>query len=427
VSPETRISPLQVEQALRLLPDVDALAPLRAFLVSTSRGRDATQPYRTVGTRLLLPADLTHAVPRAIARVTEHLRALYDAAVEALQAEQEDDLPAAVASLLRAGELEVQVGRGTQAHAWYDQALRIAETLRDRRPEIAALRRFGDLKTRLGRFDIAARYYQRSLAIAEAERDREGSARACHGLGEVALAQAKWQGAGSWYTRGLQCEADDPSLAAHLHLGLGEAARARGQFETAEDQLGRAQRLFATHGDDVGLARVLNAVGDLEALRERRPEALARYQEAFAHLRPVAGHPQLEIAIRLRICQLYLDWGRLPDAEDEIRRAEETAIVHNATRELARLYLVMGQVRGRQEDDTGFVFFEKAIELCRGPEPTPRLEAEVYLEYGLFRKRLGELEEAEAYLGRAREILEAIGNGPLLARVDAELATFTTV
>jgi tetratricopeptide (TPR) repeat protein len=411
-----------VEQALRLLPDVDALGPLRAFVLSTSHGSDEAEPYRTVGKRYLQPADLRALVPRAAAQVQAHLTALYQAAVDALEAEQRDDQSGAVRALLAAGELEENVGRNAQAREWYDHALHLAEGLRDRRPEITALRRLGNLEAGRDGLEQAARFYQRSLALAEAELDHEGAARACLGLGTVALAQAKWQGAESWFRRGLQCGSEDRVLIARLNLGLGEAARGRSQLAAAADRLTRARELFEEAGHMKGLVRVLNATAQLDALRERRAEALASFREALARLHATGGDARLEIAIRLNICQLYFDWGRLPDAEDEIRAAEDTAVLHNANRDLARLYLLMGKVFGRRGDDTGFVFFEMAVELCRRPEPAPRLEAEVYLEYGLFRKELKEPEEARVYMERAREILDVAGNGPLLARIDAELA-----
>jgi tetratricopeptide (TPR) repeat protein len=426
VSRGAGIPPLRVEQALRLLPDIDALGPLRAFLLATSQGGDEVERYRTVGKRFLQPGDLRALVPRAAAQVAAHLTSLYQAAVDALEAEQRDDQAGAVRALLSCGELEERVGRGSQARAWYHHALQIAEGLRDRRPEITALRRLGHLEAARDAIEQAARYYQRSLVLAEAEMDHEGAARACLGLGAVALAQAKWQGAESWFRRGLQCGAEDRVLIARLHLGLGDAALGRGQMAAAADRLAKARELFEEGRHVTGTVRTLNAQARLDAVRERRAEALASFREALARLQTVGGEPRLEIAIRLNICQLYFDWNRLPDAEDEIRAAEETAILHNAGRDLARLYLLMGRIRGRQHDDTGFVFFEKAVELCRGPEPAPRLESEVYLEYGIYRRDLRDLEEARAYMERAHEILEDVGDGPLLARIDAELAQLPT-
>ena len=62
--------PLRVEQALRVLPDVDALLPLRPFLIAVSRSRPPAEPYETVGKRHLETGELREMVPRAVALVT---------------------------------------------------------------------------------------------------------------------------------------------------------------------------------------------------------------------------------------------------------------------------------------------------------------------------------------------------------------------
>src|SRR5437667_2808084 len=259
VSPVDGQRALRVEQALRLLPDIDALLPLRAFVVRTSRGMSPELPYRTVGKRFVQSGELREFVPRAVARASEHLTALYAAAVEALESEGRGDLPGAVHALLSAGEEEEKVGRFTQARAWYEHALRVAEELRERRPEIRSLRNLGRLDTMRGRQETAARFFQRSLVLAEAEMDAHAAAIACQGLGDVAQAQGKWQGATSWYTRGLQYTESDPALRAALQLGLGEVARARGQLDSAAEWFRQAGALFATLRDHQGSARVLNA------------------------------------------------------------------------------------------------------------------------------------------------------------------------
>jgi tetratricopeptide (TPR) repeat protein len=230
--------------------------------------------------------------------------------------------------------------------------------------------------------------------LAEAEMDARGAAIACRGPGDLAQAQGEWQGAASWYTRGLQYTESEPTLRAALRLGLGEGARAWGHLDNAAECFRHAGDLFATLVDNDGSAWVLNAWGLLESLRVRHVDALARYSEALARLRGGGRAPALQTEVRLNLCDLYLERGRFPNAEDEIRRAEELAIEENLTRQLARLYVIMGQVRGRQGDDTGFVFFEKAVELCRGQVQWPRLE-------------------------RAHEVYEAIGDGAEVARIQA--------
>src|SRR6266536_427467 len=62
----------------------------------------------------------------------------------------------------RARQLEQNLGRFTQARAWYEVALRVAEGLRDRRPEVESLRALGYVCLALGNYADGSRYFQRS-------------------------------------------------------------------------------------------------------------------------------------------------------------------------------------------------------------------------------------------------------------------------
>jgi len=416
---------LRVEQALRLLPDVDDLAALRDHVVALSYARkpetwNAAEPNRTIGKRNIDPTELRKRVPQVLARVSGHVTELYDAAVDALESERKGDLSQAVRALVRAGEHEEKGIRYTQAQAWYRQALGIAEQLRDRQPEMEALCHLGRLEASRGYLDEGARAFQRSLALAEAETDDEHAAGACQGLGDVLFAQSQFPGAEAWYTRGLQYAKHDRKLAGSLNLGLGETALRRGQIAAATERLEQALQNFEALGDQQGIVRTLLARGLIDAAQGRSADVLTTYRAALSQLAP-GSDPALELAVRMRLTELYLELGRLPDAEDEVRRAEELAIAQQQTRALARVYLLLGKMRGAQGDESGFVFFEQAIELCRGGETAPRLEADVYREYAAFRTTMGDRHEARAYLERARDLLRPFKDEAALARIEQDL------
>src|SRR5216117_2657471 len=161
--------------------------------------------------------------------------------------------------------------------------------------------------------------------------------------------------------------------------------------------------------------------GLLEGQLGNEAAAMAAYREALAWAQRAPRDAGLEVAIRLNLAELHLEAGRFLDGDEEMRRAEQVAIAGNLTSRLVQIYMLMGRLRGRQLDETGFVFFEQAVELSRTLEPSPAAEAQVYLEYGLFRERLGQREEARAYLERAREIFDSVGEALERDRVDDEL------
>lgn len=419
---------MKVEQALHLLPDLESVVPLRAALLASSEGSDrvawtSAGAYLTVGKRNLSPDVVRQRMPQLVRAVSDHVAAVYNAYADALDGQERGDLGAAVASLLRAGRLEERAGRLRAARGWYEVALRLAEALQDRRPEVEALLAIGNVCVAIGNAPEGARAYQRSLALAEAEFDQDGAIAACEGLGRAAIEHGEWSGAQAWLARGLRlAEASgDPVRLGRLHRRLGGLADRQGDLVAASDHLRRAREGVEPAGDASEMARILDAQGMLEGRQGRAEVAIAAFREALAWTRRREPDPALETRVRLHLAELLLGAGRALEAEDEMRRAEQLAIAANLSARLVRIYTLMGAQRGRQGDETGFVFFEQAMALCRALERSPALEAEVCYEYGVFKHHLGQRDEARAYLERARELYEAVGGAATLERVRAEL------
>ena len=426
---------MRVEQALRLLPNLEAMMPLRGLLLSSARPDERVQwgsggPYLTVGKREIEPGELTRLMGPVLTAVAEHVAALFATYVGALEAQQRGDSPGAVAALVEAGRLEERVGRLTQAPAWYEVALALAETLQDRRPEVETLLAFGRACLALGQYALGARHYQRALVLSEAEFDQSAAIDASMGLGDAALECGYWSGAQAWYERTLRLtEAGDDRLRlGRIEHRLGLLARRRGDLAAAGERLRHARECLEPLSAGAGheMARVLDAQGELEGALGRPGPAAAAFREALAWVRhdepdPGAAGEGLDVTIRLHLAELLLDTGRLLEAEEEMRRAEQLAITSHQTRALVRIYTLLGGLRGRQGDETGFVFFEQAIALCRALEGPPVDEARAYHAYGLFRQTSGGPDEARAYLERAREIFRSLGVDAEVERVEAEL------
>lgn len=428
-APTPELGPVRVEKALSLLPDLEALAPLKGLLVSLARADERTLwsssgPYLTLGKRGVRPEELRRHLARAFHQITEHLHALYTAYVDALDAQQRAQAAEVVGALVKAGRLEEAVGREAQAEAWYAVAIRVSEALQDRRPEVESLDAVAHLELKLGRHAEGARHFQRALALAEAQFDQHGATASCEGLGDAARAQGQWSGAQAWYARGLRLAvaAADAHWTGRLEHRLGALAFERGDWAGADEHLRHAREQFEPAQSANEMARVLSTQGQLDARLGREAAALTAYREALAWAQLGPRDAGLEVSIRLHVAALHQGVGRLVEAEAELRTAEQAAIGGNLTRRLVEIYMMMGKLRADQGDETGFVFFEQAIELCRALERTPGIEARVYHEYGLFRQRLGgPADEARAYLERARALFDSLGAVAERDRVDAEL------
>ncbi|MFI5403838.1 MAG: hypothetical protein ACHQ1G_12945, partial [Planctomycetota bacterium] len=170
--------PLRVEQALRLVPPIESLAPLRALLLAASRPDEdrmwsSSASYLTLGKRGVVPAELRSRMDAVLQGIRNHLARQFDAAITALDAYQRGERAEAVDALLAAGASEERPCRLATARAWYAVALEIAEGLSGRRPEIDVLLALAGIDRRCGAFGEAGA--QPALVVGLGLREREAA------------------------------------------------------------------------------------------------------------------------------------------------------------------------------------------------------------------------------------------------------------
>jgi tetratricopeptide (TPR) repeat protein len=418
---------VRVEQALRLVPGLEVLAPLRALLLSVSRADEQTRwasagRYLTVSKHAVEAEELRDRLEGMLQQVTGHLRELYHHAVGAIDAQGRGDTAAAIVALRGAGDLEARVGRFKPAEVWYDSALELAISLSDRGPELELLRVLGALCRDLGRYHEAARHCQRSLALAEAEFNRAAVVAACEELGNVHRAMGEMVGARAWYERGLGSNGIAGGRGGWLLLGLGDLARSRGDLVTAAELLDRARTHMEEAVDAAGTAQTLSAQAQMHIARGNLTAAFAAYREALAWARRSPEPANLEVDIRMRLADLASDSGRWLEAEADLRHAEQAALAHGLPHRLVEIYTLLGRLSGRVGEETGFVFFEQALELCRALELDGHQVADVCVDYGQFHGTFGNLDASRAYLERAAETYRESGQAMGVERVQAEMS-----
>jgi tetratricopeptide (TPR) repeat protein len=419
---------VKVEQALRLLPSLETVGPLRGLVLASSAPEEASRwgsaaPFLTVGKWAISVDLLRRGIPQVLGRITDHIGQLYQHYASALEAEEVADHPRVVGHLLAAARMEERVGRYAAALAWGEVALGVAEGLNTRVTEVETLTFLGEVGRAQGQFPAAARHYQRALALAEAEFDQAGVILASEGQGLVALAEQKLQGAAVWLGRAEQLASGDAHEAARAGVlrSLAELSRRQGDLHAAGERLRRSRGIIERLGLVPEMARTLDAQGRLELALGQTAASLASFREALAWVRRGGRDPRMECAIRIHLAELFLEGDRVSEGEDELRHAERLAIGHDLGRRLVQIYTRLGTLRGTQGAETGFVFFEQALALCRLLDPAPAFEGRIYHQYGLFKAALGRAEEARAWLERARELFASDGSGATLEEIDAEL------
>jgi tetratricopeptide (TPR) repeat protein len=416
---------LLVERALALVPDAEEFQPLSEAVIGSSRvdreklwARSAA--YATLGKRVVDPARLAEMIPSLVERSQERLQELYDRVLEAIRHQQRGDLAAAAQALVRAGEVEEGDGRLEKAEKIYRMALELSSDLREKGPQVLALRRLGRTARAAGRLDAAWEWYERSHQLAVDQMDLAGQAVACQGLANVSDDRGERERARTWNERGLEIARGlrDAGLEWPFYTNLSVLSIQQGEPAEAEALLARAKERIEATGGGHALIFYLNNRGLLLTEHGDMGEAEAVFRDALAR----APEPRWEVTVRCNLGEVLLRQGRLFEAQEEARRAEEVAIVHRLIADLVGVYGLLGGIARAGCDEEGFVFYEQALNMCHERGLPRKDEAAVLHGYGLLHGACGRPAEARAYLDAAHEIYESLGFLPELARVDEDIA-----
>ena len=429
----SRVTPPQllVERALALVPDAEEFLSFSDAVIASSRLErekhwTRSGAYATMGKRAVDTGRLAEMLPAILAREQQRLQALFARVLQAIQQQQEGDAAAAAATLIGAGEVEEADRRLDKAERIYRMALEISGDLRNKGPQILALRRLGRTAREAGRLEEATDWYDRSYRLSVDQRDAAGQAVACQGLGNLCNDRGEREAARQWYETGLAVARglDDPALEWPFYTNLSGLAIRRGDLGEAEALLARArERIEATDSDE---ARFFwwNTQGVLRMEHGDSGGAEAVFREALS-----AGldEPLWEMTLRVNLGDVLAQQGRLFEAMEEARRAEDLGIVNRLVPHLVDVYTLLGSIARGRRDEEGFVFYEQALAVIHERGLPKKDEAAVLHGYGLLHGACGRPAEARAYLEAARQIYEALGYAPELRKVDADLEALEPV
>jgi tetratricopeptide (TPR) repeat protein len=421
--PSSVSAPLLVERALALVPDYEDFLPLSDALVGASRvdgGKRwaSSGAYLTVGKRVVDPDRASELLPALLERRHRRMAELMERVLEAVREQQRGNAAGAAELLVRAGEVEEGDRRLDRAERIYRMALSLAGELREKGPEVLALRRLGRTARGAGRLDEAWSWYRRSHELAVEARDAEGEVIACQGLGNVCDDRGERDLAREWWERGLARAAglEAPHLEWPLLLNLSVLTMLEGDLEEAERLLLEAGLRIG--GEDTGEGRFfrLNNRGLLLLEHGDAPAAEAVFREG---LEGAEGHWAL--TLRVNLGEALLRQGRLLEAEDEARRAEELAVVQRMVPDLVDVYALLGAIARERRDGEGFVFYEEALRVCHERALPRKREAALLHGYGLLHLSCGRADEGRGYLEAARDVYRLLGFAPELGRVEEAL------
>jgi tetratricopeptide (TPR) repeat protein len=420
------LSEATLEQLLQFLPAIEELEVLRLRMIvaaSPDPGKewDSSSSYATIDKRLLTPERVEQSLDAAESALRDYVSMLHDGLRPAFRSYFAGDAEGAARHLLVLGEQHEAVGRARGAEQCYKAALMMSLPLPDKSLQVLALRRMGRVALSLAQLPEATSYYERSAELAHDSGDVRAEVAARTGVGNVRMYQGRWPDAERIYREALDLAQTVDSSEATLELGqlynnLGSATTRTGELAESEQWLERALAVWGEVKSPIDEAVCLMNLGHLRENQER----LAETQEAYEAALGLPVPTSFKTLAAADLADIYLKEGYVTRAEEMARVAEEHAIAASSPYSLAYMYRNRGNLARARGHEDGFTFYEKALEIARA-KGYPSLEADTLADYAELRRVTGGVEEAEAYLERARDIFTQLGASQNAARVQRSL------
>ena len=350
-----------------------------------------------------------------LARIGEH-----EAGGESLQRALDllpEPLADAESGILRATALS-QLGlaafrqrQGEQAREYYQKSLEILGRWgSESEAESETWRFLGVLWSVRGRFGVALRHLRRALRGYLRNRMPLGRARVYNSLGQACLEMGRlddallFLGKAEQICLELGAEAELAAVYGKLgavHLHRGDYARAV-ELHRRDVELSRrfgSLRTLAFAIRNLGLS--LRASGDLGEAGRCLQEAL----ESFQKLQDQGFAMQ----VKMDLAEVWLDWGRLPEADQCLRRAWELLRADSPDLDRARLWILRGTLeRLRQRWEEAHEAYLEALRLLSDVGPTASL-AQVRYELGALHAESRDVEQAVYHLRECLALARPLG------------------
>lgn len=415
-----------VEELLGLLPEVEELELLRLRIIGAAvpdpgKTWDSSSAYSTVDKRIVSAGDVDVAVREAEESLRQYVASLYEGLRPVFRSFFEGREGDASRQLIALGEQLESGGRIKGARQCYRSALTLSLPLLDKGPQILALRRIGRVSLTLSDFQDAALHYERSAQLARDAGETRSEVVARTGFGNVLAWQGRWGDAERHYREALTVleGVDGPQVSlerAQLVNNLGNIAIWLERLDEAESLLAEAMSICSTLDSPVDIAIGYMHLAHLREEQNRFDDARRAYEQALRLPVPLT----LQAGIATDLAELCLREGHLMQAEEWGRASEEHAIRSGSAYTLGRMYQGRGNIARHRGDEDGFTFFEKALEIAR-ERGYPFLEAETLRDYAALRRQSGGIEEAQAYLERARDLFVHLGSPQNVANAERAL------
>lgn len=416
----------------RFLPEMEEMDTLRFALVSAAmpdpeKEWAASSAYATIDKRIIGVEGVTEALLDAEKNLRDQISELFATVQVLLRACYAGEETEAAQQLIVQGERYEQRGQLSRAKQFYDHALQLSLPLANRTAQGSALRHIGRVLLAWGHLAEAHQHYTRCIQVTRDTEDLETEINAHIGAGNALLRQGNRAAAEVAYhdalTRIVEERAEESLTLqrAQVYNNLAVAALRQDHIADAEHWLAKAAPLWETTPSPVDYAVFSLFQAELRLRQGSPDDARILYEKALT----VNAHPGISALTAIDLAELCMAEGYVQDAVRWSRTAEDYAIAARSVDYLCYVYRGLGNIARDTGHEDGVAFYEKALDMAR-VRGLSFSEAQTLTDYAELRARADGVEEARAYLERARNIFLEVGATPEARRAEEALAKLGT-
>ncbi len=213
-----------------------------------------------------------------------------------------------------------------KAYSFANQALTIAQKLKDRKSEAYALNNIAIAYDFQSEFDKALSYYLEALKINEEINNQSGIAAGYMNIGVSFYFQNNLEKAEEWYLKSLAIrkKMDSPTETARVYNNLGAVYRRQGKYAKAIEMYDESLIIKQKENDKKGIATTLGNIGIVYQYQGNLKEALA-YQYKSLEIEQEIQHPYGIASSLIAIGELLTLQKDYPKARQQYEKALQIA------------------------------------------------------------------------------------------------------
>jgi tetratricopeptide (TPR) repeat protein len=348
---------------------------------------------------------------------------------ESLQIEEERQDHRALANRLnKIAKTYRLMGRYDDAIVYLEQAKAHVAQSDEQEEKAINLSYIGEVRKAQGLYDQAVEAYLAALPVFKEIGQEMGVAMCHHDLAEIYAAQGRYADARSALeeSASIYQKLEVVHDVAEARAPLGHLLATLGQVDAADKELQEAERLVREAKAEGILPEILLGQAEVAHLRGRPEEAAALFEEANVKAN-LSGQKEVAVESRIELGRLYLEQGKLPNAERLLQRTRQEAaqarlrpLEAETTAALAEVLLARGDAEGARRETA------EAIRLAERFAGRPVMFA-AHATSGRALEKLGRAPEAAEAYAKAALALEWIRGslrpedaGPFMARHDVQ-------